>query len=93
MLGASSILNACYFLPIVYRAFFKEAESGIRNPESNPLPSHTLTKGELGGINEAPALMVAALVLTASGTVALFFKPALFLELAKIVVAGVTGGN
>ena len=93
VLGASSILNACYFLPIVYRAFFKEAKSGIRNPESNPLPSHTLTKGELGGINEAPALMVAALVLTASGTVALFFKPALFLELAKIVVAGVTGGN
>jgi multicomponent Na+:H+ antiporter subunit D len=79
VLGASSILNACYFLPIVYRAFFNT-------------PADTAGHNS-NGIHEAPALMVAALVLTASGAVALFFKPSLFLELAKMVVASVTGGN
>lgn len=79
VLGASSILNACYFLPIVYRAFFKTPADGAGH--------HTK------GIHEAPVLMVASLALTASGAVALFFKPTLFLELAQMVVASVTGGN
>ncbi len=78
VLGASSILNACYFLPIVYRAFFKEADELTDKNQS---------------IKEAPALMVVSLMLTAFGTVALFFKPTLFLELAKMAMAGATGGN
>ena len=74
----STILNACYFLPIIHRAFFKEATDSIDKNSS---------------IKEAPALMVGALVLTASGAVALFFKPALFLDLARMVTATVTGVN
>ena len=78
VLAVSTILNACYFLPIIYRAFFKEATDSIDKNSS---------------IKEAPALMVGALVLTASGAVALFFKPALFLDLARMVTASVTGVN
>ncbi len=78
VLAVSTILNACYFLPIIYRAFFKDAtDSTDKNPS----------------IKEAPALMVGALVLTASGAVALFFKPALFLDLARMIAASVTGVN
>jgi multicomponent Na+:H+ antiporter subunit D len=79
VLAASTILNACYFLPVVYVAFFKEANPG----------GH----GGTVGIREAPAFMVVPLVLTAIGALALFFWPGVFLELARMVVAGVTGGN
>jgi multicomponent Na+:H+ antiporter subunit D len=78
VLAASTILNACYFLPIIHRAFFKEATDLT---DKNP------------SIKEAPALMVGALVLTASGAVVLFFKPAVFLDLARTVAASATGGN
>jgi multicomponent Na+:H+ antiporter subunit D len=71
VLVVSSILNACYFLPIVYRAFFKD-----------------LPQGETTERKEAPALMIVPLMLTAIGTMALFFFPSLFLDLAKMVVAG-----
>ena len=71
VLVVSSILNACYFLPIVYKAFFKE-----------------LPQGETAERNEAPVIMVVPLVVTAIGTLSLFFVPSLFLDLAKMVVAG-----
>jgi multicomponent Na+:H+ antiporter subunit D len=74
VLAASTVLNACYFLPIVYAAFFREANPGT------------------GGIKEAPAPMVAMLVLTAVGALGLFFWPGVFLELARKVVIGVSGG-
>jgi multicomponent Na+:H+ antiporter subunit D len=70
VLVVSTILNACYFLPIIYRAFFKD-----------------LPQGETTERKEAPALMVVPLALTAIGTMALFFFPSLFLDLAKMVVA------
>lgn len=76
VLAASTILNACYFLPVVYAAFFREA-----NPEKHE------------GIKEAPAFMVVPLMLTALGALILFFSPGVFLELAKMAVTGVTGGN
>ncbi len=72
VIAASTILNACYFLPIVYRAFFKGSE--------------------VKRISEAPAFMVVPLVLTAVGTLILFFMPSLFLDLSKMVVASITGG-
>jgi len=78
VLAGSTILNACYFLPIVHRAFFKEPEAGSGDHNN--------------GIHEAPAMMVGALLLTTTGAVALFFKPSLFLDLTKMVVASVTGG-
>jgi multicomponent Na+:H+ antiporter subunit D len=74
VLAVSTILNASYFLPVVYRAFFRKPE------------------GEFTGIKEAPAVMVVSLVITALGAVSLFFRPGVFLELARITVAGVTGG-
>jgi multicomponent Na+:H+ antiporter subunit D len=85
VLGGSTLLSACYFLPIVHRAFFKEAPA-----VSDKYPS-SVTSGP--SIKEAPTLMVAPLVLTALGVVALFFKPALFNDLARMVAVTVTGGN
>ena len=70
----STLLNAGYFLPIVYAAFFRQ--------ESNPghdNPGH-------GDHGEAPMMMVGALSLTAMGTVAFFFFPDLPLELARQIL-------
>lgn len=89
VLVVSTILNACYFLPIVYAAFFKEAKHDEHHAPHNP----PLTKGGYGGVEEAPAIMVIPLVLTAIGAVALFFAPSIFLDLARMVVISATGGN
>ncbi len=86
VLAASTILNACYFLPIVHAAFFKEANPGLHAASSNPHSGK-------GRIKEAPALMVASLVLTALGALALFFAPGFFLDLARMAVTGATGGS
>jgi len=51
----STILNAAYFLPICYAAFFKKADCIPENQE------------------EAPKLMVFAIMICAVGTIALFF--------------------
>ncbi|MBE0446929.1 MAG: monovalent cation/H+ antiporter subunit D family protein [Actinobacteria bacterium] len=72
VIAASTMLNAAYFLPIVYAAFFKE-----------------LPPGEKTERREAPAIMVVPLTVTAIGTLVLFLWPSLFLELARMVVAGV----
>jgi multicomponent Na+:H+ antiporter subunit D len=66
----STLLNAAYFLPIVYTAFFDAPQSA----------------GEQTGHGEAPLPVVAALVVTALGTVALFFVPELPLALAQQMV-------
>ena len=66
----SSLLNAAYFLPIVYRAFFCTAEE---------------SKFE-GGMKEAPPWCVVPLVATAIGSLALFFYPTPFLKLAILAV-------
>jgi multicomponent Na+:H+ antiporter subunit D len=63
VIAVSTLLNAGYFLPIVYRAFFRPAA------------------GEAHG--EAPRTMVAALLLTALATVALFFFSDVPLLLAR----------
>jgi multicomponent Na+:H+ antiporter subunit D len=76
VLLTSSLLNAAYFLPIVYQAFFAKA-----NPGANPGDS---VSG--GSIQEAPFLAVAAPVITALCSIALFFYPGVFLDLADMVV-------
>jgi len=63
----STLLNAGYFLPIVHRAFFR-----------TPLPQDASHPH-----GEAPLPIVIALVLTAAGTIALFFAPDVPLELAR----------
>ncbi|MGB4119189.1 MAG: hypothetical protein WBK05_03345, partial [Burkholderiaceae bacterium] len=62
-----TLLNAGYFLPIIYRAFF------VPPPEGADDHPH----------GEAPWPMVLALTLTAAGTVILFFIPDLPIGLAR----------
>jgi len=66
----STLLNAGYFLPIVYRAFFVLPPA---DPHGHP---H----------GEAPLLMVVALTATAAGTVLLFFFPDVPLALARQMI-------
>ena len=70
VLLGSSLLNAAYFLPIVYKAFFcTEQEAMFTNT-----------------IQEAPIWCVAPLVVTAVGSIVLFFYPTLFLNLAELAI-------
>lgn len=66
----STVLNAGYYLPIVYRAFFRPA------PDADP--------GE--EIHEAPWPMVLALTATAAGSVLLFLMPDIPYALAKLAI-------
>ncbi|MFZ9544342.1 MAG: hypothetical protein ACO27O_07020, partial [Hylemonella sp.] len=67
VIALSTLLNAGYFLPIVYRAFL--------------LPPRAEEADHPHG--EAPVLMVVALCLTASATLLLFLFPDLPLALAR----------
>ena len=67
----STLLNAGYFMPIVYRAFFKEPDD-----TNDPHADH----------GEAPLPVVIALTATALGTILLFFFSGLPLELAHQVI-------
>ncbi|OGB67680.1 MAG: cation:proton antiporter [Burkholderiales bacterium RIFOXYC12_FULL_60_6] len=66
----STLLNAGYFLPIIYRAFFVAPSAD----------AHDHPHGE------APLLMVIALTATASATVLLFFFPDVPLALARQMI-------
>jgi multicomponent Na+:H+ antiporter subunit D len=70
VLLGSSLLNAAYFLPIVYNAFFCTEEASMFKNK----------------IEEAPVWCVVPLVITALGSIALFFYPTLFLHLAELAV-------
>jgi multicomponent Na+:H+ antiporter subunit D len=71
VLLTSSLLNAFYFLPIVFKAFFNPAEPGS---EASP------------GLAEAPAWCMVPPVITAAGSIALFFYPDVFLNLARLAL-------
>ena len=64
--AASSFLNAAYFIPIIYIAYFKD-----------------LPEGTSPAFKEAPALMLTPMIITAIGTIILFFVPYLLLQLLK----------
>ncbi len=66
----SSLLNAAYFLPIVYNAFFCTKEASMFDDK----------------VREAPLWCVIPLVITAAVSVGLFFYPDLFKTLAQIAV-------
>ncbi len=73
---ASSILNAAYFLPIVYQAFFcSPAESRFERR-----------------MHEAPRWCVVPPVVTALASVGLFFYPQPFLALARLATGALLGG-
>lgn len=66
----SSFLNACYFLPIVYKAFFcTDEEAQFKGP-----------------MKEAPIWTLVPPVITATISVLLFFIPQPFLDLARLMV-------
>jgi multicomponent Na+:H+ antiporter subunit D len=67
----SSLLNAAYFLPIVYRAFFCTEEESLFSDR----------------VGEAPSWCVVPLVVTAVCSIVLFFYPTLFLNLATLAVS------
>ena len=82
VLFLSTILNAAYFLPIVWRAFF------VAPPSADPSGV-----GAQPGIKEAPWPCVVALSATACLTLLLFFFPQVVLELATDAVAAATGAR
>ncbi len=67
---ASTLLNAAYFLPIIYSAFFREED---KHDDGNHHADH----------GEAPLPIVIAISVTAFMTLALFFIPDIPLELAQ----------
>ncbi len=69
---ASTLLNAGYFLPIVFRAFFRAPDAA----------------GQDHAHGEAPLPMVIALTITAAATVLLFFLPEVPLALARQTLVG-----
>lgn len=74
VIGVSALLNAAYFLPIIYQAFWGGAEeTAAANPEKEPLA----------------LLMIIPLLLTAGITLALFFFPGVLLKLAELAAKGV----
>jgi len=75
VLLGSSLLNAAYFLPIVYRAFF-----------CTPAEAQFEKK-----VAEAPLFCLVPLVVTALLSIALFFYPEPFFELARLAVEGCFG--
>lgn len=75
VLLTSSLLNAAYFLPVAYKAFFcTPAESMFDNR-----------------IKEAPIWCLAPLVGTAMVSVLLFFLPQPFFKLAELAVKNIMG--
>jgi multicomponent Na+:H+ antiporter subunit D len=71
VLLVSSLLNAAYFLPIVYKAFFCTEEEAMFD----------------NSMQEAPPWCVVPLVLTAVCSIVLFFYPTPFLNLAALAVS------
>lgn len=72
----SSLLNAAYFLPIVYKAFFcTDEESMFENK-----------------VDEVPIWCLVPLSFTAVVSVVLFFFPQPFLKLATMMVQSLIGG-
>jgi multicomponent Na+:H+ antiporter subunit D len=77
VLLTSTLLNAAYFLPIVYRAFFRKP------PEPEHHDDHGHDHHHDHG--EAPLPIVIALTCTAAATVALFIYPDLFVGYATML--------
>lgn len=75
VLLGSSLLNAAYFLPICYKAFFCTEEEAMFEKK----------------IDEVPTWCLVPLCITATCSVLLFFYPQPFMQLAKMTVATITG--
>ena len=76
VLLGSSLLNAAYFLPIVYKAFFCTKEESLFEKK----------------FEEAPVCCVVPLAVTAAASIILFFYPQPFFGLANMAVKSMLGG-
>jgi multicomponent Na+:H+ antiporter subunit D len=76
VLVVSTLLNAAYFLPIIYAAFFGRCAATAADGPHDGGHDH----------GEGPLSVVAALLVTAIATVGLFFLPDLFLDLSQRAV-------
>jgi len=72
----SSLLNAAYFLPVFYKAFFCTPEESLFENK----------------VEEAPLWCLAPLTITALISIVLFFYPQPFFALAKLAINSVLGG-
>ena len=72
VLLGSSLLNAAYFLPIVYKAFFCTDDEARFDKK----------------VDEAPLFVLVPPLVTAAASIALFFYPEPFFELASLAVRG-----
>ncbi|MDF1756503.1 MAG: monovalent cation/H+ antiporter subunit D family protein [Verrucomicrobiales bacterium] len=77
----STLLNAAYFFPIVFHAFFPKRSDDV---------AASKVKFSLKNINEAPLACVIPLCITAVLSIVLFVAPGIFLDLAQQFVASVT---
>ena len=76
VLLSSSLLNAAYFFPVFYKAFFCTKEESLFENK----------------FEEAPLWCVVPLVITAGISIILFFYPQPFLNLAGLAVKNILGG-
>ncbi len=76
VLLTSSLLNAAYFMPVVYRAFFSAPQESMFEDK----------------VREAPVFCLVPLMITAVISIILFFYPQPFFLLARMVVKAITGG-
>ena len=75
VLLTSSLLNAAYFMPVVYKAFFSTPQESMFEDK----------------VHEAPVFCLVPLMITVVVTVMFFFYPQPFFRLATMVVKGITG--
>jgi len=75
VLLTSSLLNAAYFLPITYNAFFSQGENFSEDTK----------------MNEAPLFALIPPVFTAAASFALFIYPSIVLDLAKMTARAMMG--
>lgn len=78
VVALSTLLNAAYFLPIIFRAFCIKEK-----------PSDGITIAREYG--EAPLMMVMATIFTSLVCVVLFFYPSVFLDLSESIVGFYNG--
>lgn len=79
----STLLNAAYFVPVVYAAFFGEENSPAHSTVGAAHVDHDHVIEDHG---EAPIQMVVAQSITAAGTIILFLYPQPVIHLAQMVV-------
>ena len=77
VLLASSLLNAAYFVPIIYKAYFKEEDSDFKKDEKQ--------NKNVELVKENP-FMVIPLTLTALVSVILGIYPDFIIRIAKMVL-------